>query len=128
MTRKEAICIVEEIRDDIYNYGTAHDNLSFADEDKIESLNMAIAMFKAEPCEDCISKEKVYEIASYIQDYLVSMYNPNDISEAEILNEINHYINALYDLPSVQPIRPKGHWIPLGNYDDYGDETSCGSP
>lgn len=56
-----------------------------------------------EECDDCVSRQEVCNIANDIKDYCVSMYNPNDASEAEIINYIYKYVDALYDLPPVLP-------------------------
>ena len=56
----------------------------------------------AEPCDDCISRK---EVQDYIAKYL-SQYLYDDIRSA--VETIDAYIG---DMPSVQPIRPKGEWI-----------------
>lgn len=77
-------------------------------------FNTAEAIRKGEVVEesdDVVSREEVCNIADDIKDYCVSMYNPNDASEAEIINYIYKYVDALYDLPSVTPKREQGEWI-----------------
>jgi hypothetical protein len=131
MTKEEAICIVEEIRDDIYNYGTAHDNLSFADEDKIESLNMAIAMFKAEPCEDAISRQAVLDA---LQPYIDANKDNEDLYLSGCGDGAYHALHTIKTLPSVQPKPKTGHWVKKSQYgNDYCSECDyellmCGKP
>ena len=60
---------------------------------------------------DAVSRAEVCSIANGLKDYCVSMYNPNDASEAEIINYIYKYVDTLYDLPSVTPKRERGEWI-----------------
>lgn len=67
-----------------------------------QALTMAIAALSAEPCEDAISRQAI-------------RYLSYDISEidGEHYKE-PHYVVDFDDiekLPSVQPIRPHGHWI-----------------
>ena len=58
-------------------------------------------------CEDCISRQAVLEL-------LQMKYFGKDL------------YRAIYELPSVQPIRPKGEWV-LGGYDDlYWVCDKCG--
>lgn len=62
-----------------------------------EALDMGIKALEQEPCEDCISRAKAIEI--------------NKKYHGQMPNDINHQIwQELNDLPSVQPIRPKGEW------------------
>ena len=64
-----------------------------------EALDMAISALFAEPCEDCISRESILNAITEIDDHCnMDIYT----------NEVRELVN---DLPSVQPIRPKGEWI-----------------
>lgn len=59
-----------------------------------------------EPCEDCISREDVYELIEDINDTVFGQQVSKGVA----------------NLPSVQPMRPKGEWI--GN--ENGRCSVCG--
>lgn len=78
-----------------------------------EALDMAIKALEQEPCEDCISRQVVLNLPrktlkNYFGDVVAEVINVRDIME----------------LPSVTPQSETGHWIALGNYDDYGKECT----
>lgn len=56
----------------------------------------------------------IYDILIDTQDYMQSMYNPNDASEAWVLNDINNNMNkAIRRIEVIEEIlrHQKGHWI-----------------
>lgn len=57
------------------------------------------------------------EITQYIKSELA-----ND--EPEIYLDIDDYKTIVKALEQDPQIRPEGRWIPLGNYDDWGNESS----
>ena len=82
---------------------------------KKEALAIAIVALKAEPCEDCISRESVLDV-------LRTMYDTH-IVETEDGDEYIDYNDTVYEveqLPSVTPARRKiGHWIDLNDKDEW---------
>ncbi len=63
-----------------------------------------------EPCSDAISRQWLMRKA---------------IERFYTTNYFNHITKMIEEAPSVTPKEPKiGHWIPLGNYDDWGNESS----
>ena len=60
--------------------------------DTYYALEMALENLSAEPCEDAISRRAA----------ILAIYNNT--------NRLN-MAKAVRELPSVQPIRPRGHWI-----------------
>jgi hypothetical protein len=81
-----------------------------AEGEQKEALDMAIKALEQEPCEDCISRQAVQDlINTWLTDYLTE-------ETREALEVINGKVG---DMPSVQPTRPKGKWIPY--YDRWGD-------
>lgn len=63
---------------------------------------MEIKAIEQQPCEDCISREAVDEYITH----LLSGYLYDE--ERTRLEDLTTYI---WELPSVQPTRPTGHWI-----------------
>lgn len=71
----------------------------------------------------------IYDILIEIQDYMQSIYNPNDASEALILNNINNNINkAIRRIEVIEEIlrHQKGHWIDTDNYYQRWKCSECG--
>lgn len=71
----------------------------------------------------------IYNILIEIQDYMQSIYNPNDASEAWILNNINNNINkAIRRIEVIEEIlkHQKGHWIDTDNYFYRWKCSECG--
>ena len=65
-----------------------------------------------QPCEDCISREAVDEyITNLLSGYLYD-------EERTRLEDLTAYI---WELPSVQPTRPKGRWIDIQYFE--ADDT-----
>lgn len=67
------------------------DNIDYAGVS--EAYKMAFKALDQEPCEDAISRQEVL--------YLIADY---DLSMGQV-------VRGIHALPSVTPIRPKGHWI-----------------
>lgn len=63
------------------------------------------------PCEDAISRQAVLDID--FRRIILTTAKPAEIIEQKIKT-----------LPPVNPQPKTGHWIPLGNYDDFGNESS----
>ena len=67
-----------------------------------EALSMAIKALEQEPCEDCISRQAVLDMATTIQT--------DDFSGNEIIEVVD--VDDIKALPSVKPQEPKeGCWI-----------------
>ena len=95
MTREEAINIMKVI---------VHMLEEKYDTDRVEdAVDMAIEALSAEPCEDCISREAVLDA---INKYIEKSQSRGTIDDFISFEEL-----VVKDLPSVQPIRPKGEWI-----------------
>ena len=93
MTREEAIRRMECCRNFLAN------NYSDMGEPNFTAFNMAIEALKQQPCEDTIDRKEVL-------DWLKNKRTYNR-QEAEDIDNFYHFIN---NLPSITPIRPKGHW------------------
>ena len=90
MTREEAIkALIKERKTAL------HENK--------QAFDMAIKALKQEPCEDCISREAVLDA---INKYIEKSQSRGTIDDFISFEEL-----VVKDLPSVQPIRPKGEWI-----------------
>ena len=77
-----------------------------------EVLDMAIKALEQQSCEDCISREAVDEyITNLLSGYLYD-------EERTRLEDLTAYI---WELPSVQPTRPKGRWIDIQYFE--ADDT-----
>ena len=100
MIREEAINVlnrlksndVSEVNDSAYCIG--------------EALTMAIEALKQEPCEDAVSRKAIIDVFRTTEDAEHATWTLKGIE-----NEIN-------EMPSVTPIRPKGHWY-WKDSDDY---------
>ena len=71
----------------------------------------------------------VYNSLIDTQDYIQSMYNQNDASEADILNKINNNINkTIRRVEMINEIlgRKKGCWIDTDNYFYRWKCSKCG--
>ena len=86
---------------------------------KIEALREAIRFLKNEEPEistssdDCISRKAAEDI---------TWQGPSYTDPLNILTEVRDKIR---ELPSVTPIRPKGHWIEVAKYSDGKHEIEC---
>ena len=96
MTREEAI---KELQNSI-NVGLSPD---------VESRKMAIKALKAEPCEDCISREDAIKLV-----YKARRMNP---IEGILVDTFSWAISFVNSVPSVKPERKKGKWIPVEDSD-----------
>jgi hypothetical protein len=67
-----------------------------------KKCNEIIKALEQEPCEDCISRK---EAIKAMEDKAKGLKN------IDTINGLCGAVAILYDLPSVQPIRPKGEWI-----------------
>ena len=92
---------------------------------KLECLLMAvrnaveiedISALSAEPCEDTISRIDVHKL---LDDCTLGGW-------VEV--EGKNFHQLVSELPSVQPVRPKGKWIEIGRFDGeiYYDCSECG--
>ena len=69
-----------------------------------DAVDTAIKALEQKPCEDAISREDA--LMCMTGEYLDDMqYNPEDI--------ISKHIRRIKALPSVQPKKKTGHWIPV---------------
>ena len=66
-------------------------------------------LLEQQSCDDCISRQAVLEIAKSSKS--------NWIDNSVLFKRVN-------ELPPVTPKEKTGYWIPLGNYDDWGNENS----
>lgn len=91
MTNEEAIEVIEQ------DIPCEYDN------DLIEALNMAIAALKAEPCEDCVSREAML-------NGLASIAKAKARSDAQkaLMGRIMFFTEQL---PSVAPKSRTGKWV-----------------
>lgn len=91
MTRREALKLLADARyaDDLQG----NDDLQTAH-------NMAIDALRQEPCDDCISRQAVF-------DLFYNTWKHNGVGE----NYGELSIDALKALPSVNPQPKTGHWI-----------------
>ena len=98
MSRKEAI---ENLKEFIDTYITCHgeeDTIAVSlDNVDVEAFDMAIKAL--EPCEDAISRKAVLDMAKSYNTDGWDMYTPLVVD-----------VEDIEELPSVTPIRPKGHW------------------
>lgn len=72
------------------------------DERDIPILEEAIKAMKMEPCEDCISRQAVLDLANNMVETAIIPYRP--------------FQKAVKELPFVQPEQKTGHWIDTDNY------------
>lgn len=95
MTREEAIEVLKNNGEyDRYYISEVKDKSQ-------EAVDIAIKALSAEPC-DCISRK---EAIKAMEDKAKGLKN------LDTINGLCGAVAILYDLPSVQPIRPKGKWI-----------------
>jgi hypothetical protein len=80
----------------------------------VQALDMAINALEQEPCEDCISREDVYDV---IDDAVLWGYPEKE------------FYKAIRNLPPVQPKQMTGRWIDegdAGNGNRYCHCSECG--
>ena len=85
-----------------------------------EVKDKVIKALEQRPCEDCISRQAVLDMATTIQT--------DDFSGNEIIEVVD--VDDIKALPSVTPTRPTGKWIlkrtfPTKMYDEYLNEYEC---
>lgn len=93
MTREEKIEMLETEK----AYMIAHGG-----DRQAEALTSAIQVLEQEPCEDCISREKVC-------DYIAEFVNHEYATDREC-EMVEHIIGGIQHLSSVQPKPKTGHW------------------
>ena len=96
MNNEEAIVIMENERPHCGK------RITFTEEEKCEAYDMAIAVLKIEPCEDCVSREVVLDTLTRIG------YWKHDSKEAQTVAEC---MRAIEKLPPVTPKKKTGRWI-----------------
>ena len=105
MTREEAIRGLESLASVRRKY-VVMGSMKY----EIECLEKAIEALEHEPCEDCISRQEAI----------------NSLGEVHPLDYNAQAIKArIEQLPSVQPIRPKGKWV-LQRHGLYDDDIHTG--
>ena len=104
---------VDDVLKILHKYGKY---IFVTDEKRYSSMVDEIANLKAleqQPYEDCISRQTVLDMLEDIN------------AETEGVGfYYEHYVKYIKDLPSVTPKEKTGKWIPLGNYDEWGNENS----
>lgn len=108
MTREEAIKLLTQYID--YDAETPN----YYEMEK--ACRVAIKALKQEPCEDCISRIEAINAISHAE---VSFQVESELNFENYKREVQEIadgilkgqVKALSDLPSVQPIKPKGEWI-----------------
>lgn len=88
MTREEALTIL----DTIPTIG-----------EQVDALEMAIETLEKEPCEDCVSRQAIFENRKLVYKEYASTDNEKTMMEQ--LAKLDE------ELPSVQPARTKARWI-----------------
>lgn len=81
----------------------------------IDACRGAIELLEQETCEDCMSRQAVKDTI-FAECSSIKL----DIDFAKVLL----LQRAIEALPLVTPQPKTGHWIALGNYDDWGNESS----
>lgn len=116
----EQIKIVNNIKFSIIN---AIDNID--SEQMWEMLKQAYEQTEKEPCDDCISRADILDAIETWDKFGVN-------AEQKLIRWQDHYVpyvhlddvrNAIANMPSVTPTRPKGKWIHWT--DDYKDYVTC---
>lgn len=114
MTNEEAIELLFDIQTDaVYNV------LS----DEKEALEMAIKALEQQSCEDAISRQATIDAIykKYIGGKDAIKNAPINDLYADGLEEA---VDAVWDMPSVQPTRPTARWERL--VEDYNKCSKCG--
>lgn len=115
MTRKDRLELIKRLK---YSRSIGAD-YTITDEDADE----IIKVLEQEPHEDCISRQvvldKIKEVCfSKEQKWIDFRVSYGAHGQRDLI------INFIESLPSATPQSKIGHWIALGNYDDYGNESS----
>ena len=91
--REEAI----EVFEGMVKTAEIHETFTIPRSVMIRAQKTALEALKAEPCEDCISREAVIDELKWIEEYGML--------------EMNRALKLITDLPSVTPARKKGKWV-----------------
>lgn len=111
MTRKEAI---EKIKMILAECAEDEDAVCYVTFDDADALDMAIKALEQETCEDCVSRKAMLDAITEIDD---------NINMDIYTNEVREIIG---DLPSVTPVRKKGHWIFVDKAHEHAHCSECG--
>ena len=104
MTKEETIKIIKQFRD---RQGNSSDD--------IEAFDMAIKALETQPCEDCISRADILDAIETWDKFGIN-------AEQKLIRWQDHYVpyvhlddvrNAIANMPSVTPTRPKGKLIDI---------------
>lgn len=84
------------------------------DDELNDALEMAIKALEQQPCEDTISRQAAIDAiyGCYIGGKEAIKKAPINDLYADGLAEA---VDAVWDMPSVQPTRPAGKWIDIGD-------------
>ena len=93
------------------------------DDELNDALDMAIKALEQQPCEDCISREATIDAIykKYIGGKGAIKNAPINDLYADGLAEA---VDAVWEMPSVQPTRPTARWERL--VEDYNKCSKCG--
>lgn len=115
MTREEVIEIIK---------GMQTDNFNHEPEEIVEALDMALKALEQEPCNNCEYKE-------WLKGEIEQEPCEDCISREKALNLFTwtntkeDIWNGLKELSSVQPMRPKGKWIPAQYSIEWKTDAKC---
>ena len=111
MTREEAIAQLKMDRD-LCNFNPMTGKEEPMNEDcknSVEALDMAIEALEQQPCEDTIGRQAVIDT---IMGQPPEPHYPS------------WYAAQIEKLPSAQPERKKGRWIPVDSYSAFGGDEA----
>jgi hypothetical protein len=112
MTNEEAINVLNSLKQ-YYNDKNEDSYVGFDNEDN-EALDLAIKALEQQPCEDCISREKVFEqISCWVNS-----------GEYRYTNATYYLTRRIQGISSVTPQQETGKWINKG---DYAECSNCGA-
>ena len=112
MTREEAIIVIKSHKSHWQRLLKEKICDETEGKETIESLELAMSALSVESCEDCISRQAVLDIAKTSKS--------NWIDNSVLFKKVN-------ELPSVQPIRPKGEWVEHEVEKEWYKCSVCGS-
>ena len=87
-----------------------------------EFVEMAVKMMEKEPCEDCISRQAVFDMCKKEIDHISKNWQ-NYHSPSEAKSGFAYIATNINDLPPVNPQPKTGHWV--RQTDDYHDYYEC---
>lgn len=81
--------------------------------DYIQTLKKTMDWLEQEPCEDAISRQDAIEEIRFGQSYITKIHPTGELEELFVKENqaLEDAIKRIEQLPSVQPIIPRGHWI-----------------